>query len=217
MKMASIVMAAFAFALISSSAYANGAEPAAAPAKTECQEQPCFETVVKKKVIGYKEKLVKVPIYKITKVKKKVDCKDNCKPKVVETENADIPAFEPIEVEQEQKIIVKRKIVIEHAPAPVVKLAPAKPIVYEQRQVVRAPQAPEPIIERAPPCPRPVVRAPCVRCPQKAAFVGGCPVPGSAYRGHRQQVSWAPTVDCAAIGGIRTTNPNTGRPTCFVP
>lgn len=26
-----------------------------------------------------------------------------------------------------------------------------------------------------------------------------------------------PSVDCAAMGGIRTTNPNTGMPSCFVP
>lgn len=28
---------------------------------------------------------------------------------------------------------------------------------------------------------------------------------------------WMPTVDCAAVGGVRTTNPNTGSPSCFVP
>lgn len=29
--------------------------------------------------------------------------------------------------------------------------------------------------------------------------------------------AWTPIVDCAAMGGQRTVNPNTGNPSCFVP
>ena len=42
---------------------------------------------------------------------------------------------------------------------------------------------------------------------------------GAALRGATggQSTKWTPSVDCGKIGGTRTINPNTGRPTCYVP
>ena len=56
---------------------------------------------------------------------------------------------------------------------------------------------------------RPPCVQPCVPLPQPCPSVGGC------LTGPSPQ--WKPTIDCRAAGGVRTINPQTGAPSCFVP
>lgn len=61
-----------------------------------------------------------------------------------------------------------------------------------------------------PGCGHPIHRAACgqARCAPVRQIAGPAPRPVQGYM---------PTIDCEKVGGIRTVNPNTGAPTCFVP
>jgi hypothetical protein len=77
--------------------------------------------------------------------------------------------------------------------------------------------------------PRPccaVVARPKLECCPPGRYIPGLPPCAPQGFGFSQgmptqsisaQPDWKPSVDCAALGGTRTINPNTGKPSCYVP
>ena len=85
------------------------------------------------------------------------------------------------------------------------------------------------IVVHHPPTVRVIAPPPCTgrsRCGMQprsstCGYNGGCGGDDRSRSSGRpvgkQQVGWRPTVDCEGMGGKRTVNPNTGRPSCLVP
>ena len=53
--------------------------------------------------------------------------------------------------------------------------------------------------------------------PLFSGFTSDTPTQHGANQPAGQGTKWTPTVDCGKRGGTRTINPNTGKPSCFVP
>lgn len=120
-------------------------------------------------------------------------------------------------------VYAKRRVVVHDnccAPPPAeAKIAPPAPktVTVEQKVFVR-------VVPKIVYVPARLSVQPQVCCPPGANLnLPPCrpEVLGSTgYGPERAAVArpqWTPTVDCAAMGGVRTTNPNTGKPSCFVP
>ena len=112
------------------------------------------------------------------------------------------------------------------APASVEQPGPIvhKQVIIEKTEIQRVIVNRPTIVIQAPPT---IVRSPCGGCGQRVAApqpCGRCGVPvnpcgtcGGQSTGQHVEGELKPTIDCEAAGGTRTINPNTGKPSCFVP
>lgn len=152
-----IVLAALALLALAGVGNANGA----APAPADC----CEKEVTTKKVVGYRHKMVRVPIYKTEKKRVKVECVKDCEPvKVNAGPGVDIPSPPPAVVIQNQEVLVITRPIVKYAPVPPVRILPAPQVVYDQPTLVRAPPPPMVQVVRAPTQCRPVAVTTCNGC-----------------------------------------------------
>lgn len=179
------------------------AAPAAALPSTELVGDCAPNCEVKKprKIIGYKEKLVRVPIYAKEKKAKHAKCEKNCSTPV-ETQPVKVTEPAPQTVYVKKRIVIVEVPEIVHAPTPKITVLQQRPSAFAERKpFVVAPQPPAQIRHKMVCCPPGVYIRGLPPC--KPGQTTRTSAPGTPGGGYVRGAPRSPE-ECVARGGTDT-------------